>query len=295
MLRYDQFLSETLADEVKSEPKTNASREARQLGLTYVGFGRYANDKGQVAYIVDNDRLIPYKSREEVQNSWNKTGSDKSEVAVYNKRQKADTKIVREKDKEIQALNSSLYNFYKPNMFDEEELNAISEYTADAYEYINSYLYKGHEKGTSADQDQYINRLITALDSSFEDAEAPFPYTVYSGLSSRYKPDKLKQGSEYIFRGYVSTSISFGVAIDSFSDSDWTDSPVVLQIEIDKGQKSIYVDPVFSNPGEGETLLPRGSKIQIMSGPHLIDDTIISNNPRGSKIHLFHCQLVEDV
>jgi hypothetical protein len=131
------------------------------------------------------------------------------------------------------------------------------------------------------------------LDSAFEDTQAPFPYTVYTGLSSRYKPEKIVAGSEYIFRGYLSTSLSHSTAIDSFADADFSDKPVVLQIEIAKGQKSIYVDPVSTHQGEGETLLPRGSRVKIISGPHIIDSSVVSENESGSQVHLFHCKLVK--
>lgn len=305
MKKFGEYLEESLAAEVKSEPKTNASREARRLGLTYVGFGRYADRKGNVSYIVDNDRLVPYKSRDEVQTMYSKTLSPSSKdktkskdaVAynkIINKREKQDRGIVDQKTEDMQVLNQELYNFYNENMFDQSELDAIEWYTAEGFEEVNRYLYKGHDPGTSSDKDSMINSTIQALDSAFESTEAPFAYTVYSGLSSRYSAKKLKPGNDYIFRGYISTSIDFGTAIDGFADADWNDSAIVLQIEISKGQKSIYVDPVSSNTGEGETLLPRGSKIKIISGPHPIDDNIIAMNPRGGTINLFHCQLIEE-
>lgn len=310
MKKYEEFIAESLAAEVKSEPKSNAAKEARRLGLTYVGFGRYADNKGQVAYLVDKDRLVPFKGREEVQNMQSKVAvsgqqnpvknvAAKKEVNFYNgvlnKRENEDIKIINQKNQEAQALNDALYSFYNPNIFSADEQDAIANYTGDGYEYINSYLYKGHEEGTTADQDAYINNQIAALDSAFEETEAPFAYTVYSGLSPRYSPEKLKAGGEYIFRGYVSTSISFQTAIDGFAETDWNDKPVVLQIEVAKGQKSIYVDSISDNAGEGETLLPRGSKVKIISGPHLIDDSVVSANPTGTQIHLFHCELIEDI
>lgn len=307
MLRYDAFISESLAAEVKSEPKSNAAREARKLGLTYMGFGRYADNKGKVAYIVDNDRLIPYKGREEVQSMYSKSISSSAQpkgkakaddtsfyTSALNRRDKEDNKIIKQKDKDIDALNRALYQFYNPNMFDEAELNAIEYYTAEGFEQVNRFLYKGHDEGVTKDKDIQIAQTIESLDSAFENTEAPFAYTVYSGLSSRYNAKKLKAGNDYIFRGYVSASINYQTAIDGFADTGW-DSAIVLQIDISKGQKSIYVDPVSSNPGETETLLPRGSKVKIISGPHFMDDATVSANPSDTTIQLFHCVLVEDL
>ena len=311
MLRYDQFINESLAAEVKSEPKTNASREARSLGLTYMGFGRYADSKGQITYIVDNDRLVPYKGREEVQAMYSKSLSPSQGFATFaepkndkvsfyanslNMREKEDAKITSVKEKEALKINKELYNFYNAGMFDDSELNAIGYYTADGYQYINKFLYMGHTPDMSDDEAGQLEDYVSNIDSAFESTEAPFDYTVYTGLSPRYKPEKIKSGADYIFRGYISTSLSYNTAISSFTEGEGitNNSPVVLQIEIKKGQKSIYTDAISSNPGEMETLLPRGSKVNVISGPHLIDATVVSNRSSGS-VYLFHCQLVEDV
>ena len=42
------------------EPQSNSSSEAKKMGLTYVGFGRYTDNTGQVTHIVQNDKLIPF-------------------------------------------------------------------------------------------------------------------------------------------------------------------------------------------------------------------------------------------
>jgi hypothetical protein len=318
MLKYEDFLAESLAAEIKSEPKTAAAKEARKMGLNYMGFGRYADSKGQIAYIVDNDRLVPYKSRDEVDNMYYKHNTkyavakkslspndimqkqtgDK-EIALYNKtlnnREREDSNIIAQKQKEALAVNKELYKFYKPNMFSEDELYAIENYTGEAFGPVNRYLYKGHDPEVTPDQDQEIVSTIEALDSAFEETQAPFPYTVYSGLSERYSADKIKSGEEYIFRGYLSTSVSFDVSITSFTDGSMSNkSPVVLQIEISKGQKSIYVDPISDHQGELETMLPRGSRVKIISGPHMIDYSILNADADPMMIALFHCVLVED-
>jgi hypothetical protein len=307
MLRYDEFISESLAAEVKSEPKTAASMEARRLGLTYMGFGRYANSKGEVAYVVDNGRLVPYKSRIEVQASYSKSLSPsqgfatfgapkkKDETSFYaqtlNSREKEDKKITSVKEKEALKVNKELYNFYNAGMFDDNELSALGYYTADGYEYINRFLYMGHEPDMSDDEASQLENYVDNIDSAFENTEAPFDYTVYTGLSERYKPEKIKPGTDYIFRGYISTSLSYDVAISGFTEGN--DAPVVLQIEVKKGQKSIYTDAISSNPGELEALLPRGSRVRVVSGPHQLDATVVSNKVSGV-INLFHCELVEE-
>lgn len=306
MLKYENFLAESLAAEIKSEPKSAAAKEARRLGLNYMGFGRYADNQGKIAYIVDNDRLVPFKSSKDISSMYSKSlaaptqekEKTNTDVKFYNdalnRRTKEDDRILRQKGKENNALAKELNNLYKPNMFSQEEIQALQYYTSDGYEVINKYLYKGYEPNTTEDQANQIEATVNALDSAFEGTQAPFAYTVYAGLSSRYSPDKINSGGEYIFRGYLSTSLDFNTAI-GISNTDSRNGSVVLQIEVSKGQKSIYADSLSANAGERETLLPRGSRIKVISGPHLMDYSIINPDANEMQISLFHCELMEDL
>ena len=312
MLKYGDFINESLAAEIKSEPKTAAAKEARKLGLTYMGFGRYADNKGKIAYLVHNDRLVPYKSQEEIGSMYNKQQSAPKKAPtpvkgankkvqqepdwkfysdVLNKRQKEDNRILQEKDKVAEATHKELSKFYKPNMFSQEEFDAILGYTSEGYETVNRYLYKGYDTEVTPEEDAAIANLIENLDSAFEETQSPFAYTVYLTLSDRYNAEEIQPGGEYVFRGYLSTSLRHDVAISSFSGGDMS---VLLQIEIAKGQKSIYVDSLSENQGERETLLPRGTKIKVISGPHLTDYGIMNSSADDMKIALFHCTVIED-
>lgn len=308
MKKFGKYLEESLAIEVKTEPKTNASRQARKMGLTYMGFGRYADSKGQVAYTVINDKLVPYKREDHIEKLYDKADMTNNvekanefmrQANELNKtrkiRSKEDKNILSDKSKQVIATAKQLSSFYKPKMFDDNELAAIADYTGDAYIDVNRYLYKGHDEGVDSNRADLIGQTIDALDSAFEGTETPFPFTVYSGLSGRYKAEKIIPGNEYIFRGYISTSLSHDVAISSFTDSR---ESVVLQIEIGKGQKAIYVDGVSSTDGELETLLPRGSKVKVISGPHPLPTEVVGFGYTGeaeSKISLFHCILIQDL
>ena len=327
MKKFGEYIDESLALQAKAEPKSAAAKEARKMGLSYMGFGRYSDRKGKLAYVVHDDRLVPYKSEDDVDSMHYKaytaqesepvtkkkniTPTAKGQPAkpskaellkkdaefysnVNSKRSKEDAKILKDLYKDANAVDKELFKFYQPNMFDEAELQAIEDYTGNGYAEINRYLYKGHDDGVSPQQDEIINRTIETLDSAFEETQTPFPYTVYSGLSSRYRADKFQLGGEYIFRGYVSTSLDFNTAIGGFADVGASDQPVVLQVELKKGQKAIYVDAVSSNAGERETLLPRGSKIKVISGPHVLDSMLFTDAYGTSTIALFHCIVVED-
>lgn len=310
MKNFNDFLEESLALQAKSEPKSAAASEARRMGLTYMGFGRYADRKGKLAYIVHDDRLVPYKSEDDIDDMYYKSYtsgskvSDKTETIrkeadfyqnVSIKRGNKDRKIIKQLSADMKAVDRQLFKFYKPGLFDSNEIDAIRNYTADGYQAINRYLYKGHDDNATAEDDAYIANMINNLDSAFEETQAPFAYTVYSGLSSRYSANKFQVGGEYIFRGYVSTSLDFGTAIGLFSDVGETEQSIVLQIEIAKGQKSIYLDAISDNSGENETLLPRGSKIKVVSGPHVMDASLFTDAYDTKTIALFHCTLVQDV
>lgn len=327
MKKFEEYLEESLVAQAKSDPKSAAAKEARKLGLTYMGFGRYADKKGKLAYIVHNDKLVPYKSPDDIEDMYfksaiareNESVSKKKPMAakggkkapekpgkaetlrkeadLYNKasrtRRKEDSKILKQLQGDADKVSKELNKLYNPNMFDDAELAALKDYTSHRYAKINRYLYKGHDEDATPDDDEWMADTITAIDSAFEDTQAPFDYTVYSGLSERYSPDKFQPGEQYVFRGYVSSSIDFNTAIGGFAGAGKSRQAVVLQIEIKKGQKSIYVDPLSINSGEKETMLPRGSMIEVVSGPHILDASLFTDSYDIDSIAVFQCQLVE--
>lgn len=304
MLKYGDYLKENLAADAKIEPSSNASKQAKELGLTYAGFGRYMDKGGKIAYTVMNDNLVPYKGKEDIQKGYSvaMTKGDEEalqaadqEVKAYNTIEKQEENYRRQKDKEVLKIHKELLKYYNVGMFGEDEIDAIKAYTTDAYIPVNTYLYKGHEPGTDYDTASNIVNIIDNIDSAFQETQSPFDYTVYTGLSSRYDPSNFEQGKDYVFRGYVSSSIDYKTALDSFATVGNSNKKVLLQIDIQKGQRSIYVDGLSDSEGELETLLPRGSKVRIVSGPHMVSDHAISDNASGANIALFHCVLVEEI
>lgn len=323
MKKFGEYLEESLAAEVKTEPKTMAAKQARKMGLNYMGFGRYANSKGQVAYIVDKGRLVPYKTQEDIQGMYQKANEmppaapskngkpveDKAKSIVSQADQHNDSmmrmstkdqKIIDKKMREAIKNDKILRKAFPPDMFDENEMAALQEYTNQAFGEINRYLYKGHDEGQTPEDAARIEQLVTDLDSAFQDSKSPMSYTVYSGLSQRYKADSFIPGKSYVFRGFVSTTLDYNTAIEIFTEQD--DNAVILQIEVSKGQSAIHVSG-FSNvnadedfgddTNEMETLLPRGSKIKVVSGPHVVMTNAINQDRYGGdwSINIFHCIL----
>lgn len=305
MMNYGEYLNETLADEVKSENnRTAAARQAKQMGLVYAGFGRYLDAKGKVSYVVQDGKLVPYKGLEDVQKMYNKaqttTGNPEktkllktqadTQSTVYKTREKEDAKILKTKNKDIVKANKELNKAYAPEMFDEQQLGAIQSYTSDFYDAVNRYLYKGHDEGVDAKRDSDIVAVVNAIDSAFENTQAPFNYSVYTALSGRYRADKIVPGEQYLFRGYLSTSLD-PMIISSVEN----EGQVLLQVEIGQGQKALHIDQLSSAPGDMETLLPRGTMVQVISGPHTLDPSLLgqSADEKSLGIALFHCAIVE--
>lgn len=302
-------LDENLAAEVKSENRrTGPARQAKQMGLTYAGFGRYLDAKGKVAYVVQDGKLVPYKGMEDIQKMYDKaenaTTDEKyqqikaqadTHSKIYRAQEKEDSRLIKSKFREAQKFNRELNKWTAQIDFTEEQFEALQEYTDTYYDSVNRYLYKGHDEGVDAMRDSDIVRVISAIDSAFDEAQAPFDYTVYTGLSSRYKANKIVEGEQYLFRGYLSTSLDANVAAGGYTDES-KDGRVLLQIDIKQGQKALHIDEISNRQGELETILPRGSMVQIVSGPHPIDPTILDPNmgDMNGQVLLFHCVIVEE-
>jgi ADP-ribosyltransferase exoenzyme len=352
VLNFTSYLTETLADEVKKEPRSNAAKDAKRLGLRYMGFGRYADRKGKITFLVHNNKLVPFKSRDELygmesqaydveddaygmndplkkkatlqkaqelQRKTNELGK------VLNQRERIDRNVLDKKHDQVEKTHRQLKAFYQSQVFSDNELQAIRGYTADMHNPINQYLYKGFDEGTTGTDAAKVKAAIADLDSAFDQTEIPFDYSTYTGLSSRYKPENFKVGGTYVFRGYVSTSLDHDIAVTEFSGGQADkrkgkkggggEVRVVLQIDLKKGQRGIYLDgeakgdhknnkegkfqsfEVSSTGGEKETLLPRGSHIKVISGPHHIDINALSpgdSDPGDSQIVLFHCEVIDE-
>jgi hypothetical protein len=110
-------------------------------------------------------------------------------------------------------------------------------------------------------------------------------------------------GQTYVFRGYVSTSLSHKTAIEGFAATQPTakgkpkkaatgGAKVILQVDHKKGQKGIYVsrDDSVNRGDEKETILPRGTKLKVVSGPHTIDGEVLDGS---DSVILFQCKVVE--
>lgn len=61
-----EIIKESLVNRIQRGQKSKTAQQASSMGLTYAGFGRYVDEKGEVKYIVQNGRLVPYKKYDEI-------------------------------------------------------------------------------------------------------------------------------------------------------------------------------------------------------------------------------------
>lgn len=312
MKNFDEFLTENLVGHVKSEPKSKAARQAKKLGLKYFGFGRYGDHEGKVSYVVHNDKLVPFSSGKELNKKLSKSFEDKDantatlaaqSVSVVKARYKEDEKIIKQDQKKVEKIHRQLSNSLIP--LDPDEENTIAWYAMSGYQTINQYLYNGHPEGTRYSDAQNLEQHIQNLDNMFSKTGAPFDYSTYTGLSERYNPKDFVAGEDYTFRGFISTSLDYKLCVTDFTDKPKKKKSgrVVLQIEVRQGQPSLYLDPVVkdvTSKNEYETLLPRGSTVRVISGPHKISSEVFlgvdgqSQDSTDDNVFVFHCELVED-
>lgn len=292
--RFNDYIQESLSAEVLKEPAGEASSMAKKMGLNYVGFGRYADRTGKVKYISKNDKLYPFKGKEE-ETKKNDIDSEEQVNQTIAIDDSIKNVYKNKNTKKIIKYDNALKQLYRPELFSPEEIEAIQFYTEKGFTDINRYLYKGFDPDTSPDQANMVVQQIQNIDNAFEEAGAPFDYTVYTGLSSRYDHRKIKPGTDYIFRGYISATLDHDLAINMFTFDEKQDVGVVLEIDIKKGQKSLYLESISNTPGEFEALLPRGTKVTVMGGPMMIDSNITTSGTVVDKqFALFKCNIIEE-
>jgi hypothetical protein len=308
MLKYEDYLAENLMQNVVSEPSSEASAEAKKLGLTYLGFGRYSDQTGQVAYTVQRGRLVPFKHGEDLANMMTKAhegakdaNTAKAQIETAQKAaklsaqvQNRDAKALKQTEKDAARNNKMLQSVYLPQNYAPEEIQALADYTDNMYQPVNNYLYKGFDDMTDPQTIEAVHNTMALMDGMIDKSVSPMQYTVYTGLSARYNPQDFRPGKSYVFKGYTSCSLDYNITLDLYGQTQQSPRNI-LQIDVQKGHKALYVDSLTGSTSDQEVILPRGSKIEILSGPHMIDDQILTNYATGEPVALFHCQLIQEV
>jgi len=263
-------------NQIKVEPAGNATTQAKQMGLSYVGFGRYEDSKSQqVTHVVQNDKLIPFK-RAVKTNTFKTNNTD--DIGAYNQMMSPQT----------QQIHQYLTAHYTPDKYDDKELDAIYTYTNGAYVDINNRL-SSLPAGIPSNKiepnsiDDPLPDFVASLDSALKKSRLPADIMVYTNVGSSYSPDNLQQGSSFLFKGYRDTSIDLGNVVNNADKNSmgYSGRPQIniLQITLKKNSKGLYAADYSVNAADTEFILPRSCKITIVSGPQkLVGSDAMSQN-----------------
>lgn len=270
------------------EPTTNAAKQAKAMGLIYVGFGRYEDPKTQqVTHIVLNDKLVPFK-RAVRSNTFKTQNSD--DVGTY-------TQLMSPK---IQQLHANLSAHYSPEKYDDKQLDAIYTYTNGGYVDINNRLASipsdvPANKIEPTDSSDTLGNLITSLDSALKKSRAPEDIIVYTKLGQDVDISQIKVGTSFRFRGFRDTSINMQsvIASSEISQTSFAGRPMVtlLQIKVRKNSKGMYIADYSQNSEDGEFLLPRGARIDVVNGPNNLVGSDAVSGTMNLEIIYFDCIL----
>jgi len=259
----------------KAEVSGIAAKQAKDLGLKYVGFGRYADPKtNQVSYIVKNDKLVPF-SKAVKTNDYAQNRSD--DFGTMSKAQGKD-------NEDILAVLSKTYDAMK---YDENQLDAIKWWTDTGY-YEAGDMLSGMPTGVDPKQLQpggpqdSSPAIIQALDSAMKKVLTPTEIIVFSAIDAG---KELAPGISFITKGFRSTTLSMEHALA-------TGAPTILQIYVPPKKPGVYADDMSVNPGEHEFILPRGTKLKVTGGPNKLVGSDAQTPDQHREINYYTCSLV---
>lgn len=286
MGKFRDFIREDFGAALQ-EPSSAAAQQAKKLGLQYVGFGKYEDPKTQqITHVVQNEKLVPFTKASKT-NSFKAQTAD--EYGSYSK----------ELMPNIEQTQQYLASYYKPESFSEDELTAIQQYTDTGFFDINERLYalpsniKAKDIMPEFDGDP-IPQQVASLDSALNKIKCPVDSLVYVGLGPDYDITKFVPGSSFVFKGFRSTTLNPNITLNYNQKTNKTamrNQTIVLQIRVKKGSKGVMVDEYSANPGESEYLLPRSSKVKILSGPNKLVGSNAYSGDSNLEVLYFDCEL----
>lgn len=185
--------------------------------------------------------------------------------------------------RELDSLITNLNIITTPS-----EKIALQKYTNYGYANINEYLSNNKMESFDNETISKVKKDINKLDNIFKSSELPNNIITYRGISDDIivnNPD-LKDaldtpGSEIIFKCFTSSSILPFVA-ENFASGY---SSQMLEIQLPKGSKAIYLAGVSLSPSEFEVLINRDTKYQVIETKIVkIANPYKKNNERNIKV-----------
>lgn len=259
------------------EPSSQAAQQAQRLGLSYVGFGRYEDPKtNQITHIVQNHQLVPFRKIVKT-NSYKSNPPDDV------------NQFMSALSPEVEEVNQILTNIYSPKLYDEAEIDAIQQFSGQAYSDINDILAK-LPAGIPVKQiqpispDDSVTALIATLDSAMKKSRSPMDFITYTKLSDDVRQTDVVPGTQFKFKGFRNTSVNLANVVTPEDESC-----TVLQIRVKKNARGIYTANYSQNPEECEFVLPRGAKLEVISGPTKLVGSDMQVGNLYKQIYYYDC------
>lgn len=132
-----------------------------------------------------------------------------------------------------------------------EEIDAVEWYVRNGYESINSVLRRNVVDERITSKAKAIDRAFDRFGVTLEE-----PVTVLRGV--QVPAEALKEGSEFVDRGFISTTGNRSIA-DRFASEFGRKVGVVMRISVPAGRKVLV-----GQGSEDELILPRGSRFRVI-------------------------------
>lgn len=261
-----------------------ANEQATSMGLVYVGFGRYEDPSvGQITHISKNGKLVPYNRAVRTNDFQQNNTNDYGNFSEY-------------MTPEIEQLNENLINSYPPENYNDDELNIIGQFTSGMYFDINNRL-SALPPGIQSDKIEPMYSgdntpmMVKAMDSIIKRSRAPQDFMTYTEMINT-DLNNLQPGTSFVFKGYRPTTINISNVIqNSDKQEGMVGRPqiVVLQIVVKKNSRGIYTGNYSQSPDDMEFVLPRGAKINVLSGPIKLVGSDAESGNLNLEILYFNC------
>lgn len=257
-------LSEDLNQALAVDPHSEALTKAKNMGLTYVGFGRFENSQsGQLSHIVQNGKLVPYTKAIKTSGFKQNNADD---FGAYGQ-------IAQP---EVDQLNSALAAHYDAGKYDNREIDALNHFVNVGHHDINNRLsgmphdIKPHQMEPLTPDDRTPD-MIGSLDSAVKKSRSPGDFTIYAKLGQNQDILSIQPRTSFRTKGYMMGSTSINSLLQTVQPdkmSSRTGRPVVgvLQVQVKKNSRGLFGHN-FSQDPMGEFVLPRGAKIHVVNGP----------------------------
>jgi|JI8StandDraft_1071087.scaffolds.fasta_scaffold12056_8 SPP1 gp7 family putative phage head morphogenesis protein len=149
------------------------------------------------------------------------------------------------------------------NNFSEFEVDALKAWQSGYYKSVDDYL-AGDTDGMTPGQKSLLETRIASIDAAIDKSVIPIDLTVMSGVedfaSMGIDLNSLPIGQTVDLVSYRATSLSESIA-QSFTDT----SKVILEINLPKGSKGVYMNNISKlKPHEKEILLPRNRVYKVL-------------------------------